>query len=499
MNDPNPNNLESLGAQFLERHMKREQFAFIVFIGVFMLLLIGIAVLFIYNGMVMRDDLKALREASQRSRFEAIASIAQAKAESQSARESLQNEVVEQRHQNQSARTDISYALRANREASEQLVEDASRFARAHILGWPLNDSTANLVTAARSAPELAAETAALFDYVLADWRGGDLDASAAIGVLPSNGPLEGYREAARAKALYNAAAGDGYTWSPGQPFGCDAVAEAVNNALIALHREKAIPDGMEDKGLLLNLHYYKGQCQRKNGMAEAGYVTFTEALRLVESHRVSDANNFKFQAYHGAGSTLMVLVGNPNLSIVLPPDPLLTAERHLRRAADLRSAWGQTEVGRVGSTENISFIYLRETGPDRWDKILRHTADVDSVTSMSWNLIARLIAAKEKAKVTPARSETCESLRDIVFETGAKLSRRTAASFDREELQHLLTERYANYIFEAERWVDLAEMERIGEDVRLTAAGDARLQTASILRTNEMISDALNTPCTGN
>ena len=155
--------------------MKREQFAFIVFIGVFMLLLIGIAVLFIYNGMVMRDDLKALREASQRSRFEAIASIAQAKAESQSARESLQNEVVEQRHQNQSARTDIGYALRANREASEQLVEDASRFARAHILGWPLNDSTANLVTAARSAPELAAEMAALFDYVLADWRGGDL------------------------------------------------------------------------------------------------------------------------------------------------------------------------------------------------------------------------------------------------------------------------------------------------------------------------------------
>lgn len=498
MNEPQPQNLESLGAQFLERHMKREQTAFVVFIAVFMLLLIGIAILFIYNGMVMRDDLTALREASQRSRFEAIASIAQAKAESQSARENLQGEVVEQRHQNEAARADIVYALRANREAADGLVDDAARFAKAHVLGWPLNDSTANLVTAARTAPGLEASMAALFDYALADWRGGDLDASIALGLLPTEGALEGYYHAARAKALFNAANAEGYSWSPGQPYGCGAVAEAVNKALATLARDGAVPNGVElkDKGLLLNLYYYKGQCQRKNGMAEAGYVTFTEALRLVEGGRVSDSNTFKFQAYHGAGSTLMVLVGDPNLSIVLPPDPLLTAERQLRRAADLRTAWGQSEVGRVGSTENISFIYLRETGPERWDKILRHTGEVDAVTSMSWNLIARLIAAHEKAKITSPRSETCESLREIVFETGAKLSRRSESSFDREELQHLLTERYASYIGEALRWVDLAELERLSDDVRLTAAGDSRLQTASVMRANEMISQAMNMKC---
>ncbi|MBB34129.1 MAG: hypothetical protein CME88_12545 [Hirschia sp.] len=498
MTDNNSNGLETLGAQFLERHMKREQTAFIVFIGVFMLLLIGIAVLFIYNGMVMRDDLKALREESHRSRFEAIASIAEAKAQSQTSRENLQNEVVAQRHQTESARADIVYALRANREEAEPLVEDAARFAKAHILGWPLNDSTANLVTAARGADGLSKDLAAVFDYALADWRGGALDADSAIGALATSGPLEGYYHAARAKALYAGAANDDYAWSPARPFGCEAVVNAVNDTLMTLRRENAIPKGMNDKGLLLNLYYYKGQCQRKNGMAEAGYVTFTEALQLVESNRVSDANTNKFQAYHGAGSTLMVLVGDPNVSIILPPDPLLSAERQLRMAADLRTAWGQTEVGRVGSTENIAFIYLREAGQAKWDKILRHTADVDSVTSMTWNLIARLIAAKEKAKITPPGTETCESLREIIFETGAKLSRRTAASFDREELQLLLTERYAPYIFEAESWVDLAEMERIGDDVRLTAAGDSRLQSASITRANEMITQALEAPCTG-
>ena len=498
MTQNSPQGLESLGAEFLERHMKREQLAFFVFVGVFMFLLIGIATLFIYNGMVMREDLANLSRQADRSRFEAVASISKAKSDSQSARESLSNEVVELRHQAEAAREDIEYALSASQRAPDELVDDAVRFAKAHILGWPLNDSTASVVTAAGRAQTIDNADQLLLDYAIADWRGDGKEALSLAAQLPTDGVLGGYRHAVNAKTLFDKAAEENYPWSPGAADGCGAVEQEVNSALFSIAREDSQPVGFEDKGLLLNLFYYKGQCQRKAGRAEAGFVTFTEALSRIEAQPVPDSNPNKFQAYHGAGSTLTVLVGSEDLSIIMPPDPLLRAEEFLRRAADLRLAWGQTEVGKVGSTENISFIYLRESGARRWDKILKHTAEVDSVTSMSWNLIARLMAATEKAKLTPPGSDSCQTLREIIFDTGAKLSRRTAASFDREELQHLLTRDYESYLYDAERWVDLAELERIGDDVRLTAASDSRLQTANDQRFSEMIEAALTTPCTG-
>ncbi|MEM8920635.1 MAG: hypothetical protein AAGB25_04660, partial [Pseudomonadota bacterium] len=273
--------------------------------------------------------------------------------------------------------------------------------------------------------------------------------------------------------------------------------AEAVDAAFDTL-RPEDYPAGVP--GLGLNLLYWKGQCERKNARAEAGYRTYRRAMDIVEAEDVPDTQEFKYQAYHGAGTTLMTLGDGQSDVTGLPEDPLAEAERLLNRAADLRTAWGMTAAGRVGSTENISFIYIRQNRPDRWDKILSHTEQVDQITSQSWNLTARLIAATEKAKtLQPGDLETCDEMRNIAFETGAKLSRRTPGSFDAEELQRLVTVEYAHYVPKAMRWMDYA---RLGgsDDAALISApleGDA-LATAKAEIANRLINDALNLPCGG-
>ena len=488
--------MQSLGAQFLERHMKQEQTAFFVFIGVFMLLLIGIAVLFIYNGWVVRDRLDVLRSESLRSRFEATGAIAQAKAEAQTSREALQNELMALQHQTEASRSDIKWSLRATKFAPFSLEEDADRFARAHVLGWPLNDSSAQLVTAARSSEEIDPRRAALLDYALADWRGDEIGAVIAMDQMAQSERYEGFALAARAQRVYNIASVEGYAWSPGQETGCSVVANSVDEALAKINESGSWPSGFDDKGLGLNLYYFKGQCERKNGMAEAGFSTFQKALATVEGQNVSDATPYKFQAFHGAGSTLMVLA-NEDVQLELPQDPLLMAERWLWRAADLRTRYGQTLVGRVGSTENISFIYLRKEGIDRWDRILKHTEEIDRISSMTWNLTARLIAAHEKSKLIPASDiDGCEAMRRIIFDTGSKLSRRDPDSFDTEELMRLVTTRYAHYLGLAQSWADLADLERLGNDVSFTVGGGERRITTVSLQADAMINDALNTSC---
>ncbi len=497
MSEPNQS-LETLGAAFLERHMKREQTAFVVFIGVFMLLLIGISILFIYNGMVVRDRLESLNAGSLRARFEAVGAISQARAESQSARSDLNNEVQELSHQTNASREDLGQALRAAREPADTMAPDAVRFAKAHILGWSLNDASAQLVTAARVSDTLDLPQQALLDLALADWRGDETAAQAALEVLETSPAHRGYALAGRADRLFQAANADGLNWRAGEDAGCSAVVDTVTKALAALDEASAMPADFADKGLTLNLWYFKGQCQRKNGRAEAGYQTFTAMRRVVESADVTDANTYKFQAHHGEGTTLMILADDPDQD-GLPEQPLDVAITLLKRAADLRTAWGQTEVGRAGSTENISFIYLRQPGRHRWDDILEHTASVDNVTSMTWNLTARLIAAHEKAKITPASDrEACQTLREIIFDTGAKLSRRPATSFARGELERLTTPAYADYVAKAMAWTDAGANITAASDAQLTAGGVDDDLTWHDRKLDDMIARALETPCEG-
>lgn len=488
--------LETLGAAFLERHMKREQTAFFVFVGVFMMLLIGISILFIYNGMVVQNRLENLSSASLRSRFEAVGAIAQARSEAQSARSTLNNDVQELSHQTSAARTDLAQAIRAARAPADEIAADAVRHAKAHILGWSLNDATAQLVTAAGTAEVLSLPERALIDYTLADWRGDDTDALAALSVLEDSPDHLGFALAARSENLFNAASGEGLAWRPGEDAGCSAVVDTATAALAALDRANALPSGFADKGLTLNLYYFMGQCQRKNARTEAGYRTFTTMRRLIEAGETIDENNYKFQAYHGEGTTLMILSDDPD-SEGLPDDPLDAAITLLNKAADLRVAWGQTDVGRVGTEENISFIFLRQSGQDRWDRILDHTQKVDGVTSMTWNLTARLIAAYEKARITKASdTETCQTLRETIFDTSAKLSKRPVSSFDRGELERLATPEYADYVARAISWSQAA-MLTAGANARLTAETSETL-TFRDKRLDTMIKDALTTPCEG-
>ncbi|MEM8920210.1 MAG: hypothetical protein AAGB25_02510, partial [Pseudomonadota bacterium] len=184
--------LQTLGAQFLERHMKREQTAFVVFVGVFMLLLIGIAILFIYNGVVMREQLTSMREEALRARFEAIGSIAEANASSQSQQSAQRSDFVRLRNDSSAARGLLTESLRATREPPATLVEDAARYARAHVLGVPLNESTARLATAALTSSTIASADASLIRMALSDWRGNREGVNAEIPILEGSNAYEG-------------------------------------------------------------------------------------------------------------------------------------------------------------------------------------------------------------------------------------------------------------------------------------------------------------------
>jgi hypothetical protein len=213
------------------------------------------------------------------------------------------------------------------------------------------------------------------------------------------------------------------------------------------------------------NVYYIMGQCLRKHGDTQEAYHAFVAQRALVVANPELYDHSwmpYRFQAAHGMGTTLMALAAE------LPPGGRLsigngegasgaTYEREealnlaldfLNQAAAGRRAYGSTEVGVNYTRENIGIIHLQKGD---WDAALAHTAQVDAVIALPWNLTFRYVAAKEKLAALGDAADPVETveLNDVANEAWLVLAEMRPARFAPAELEKLLPRRLHPYVTE--------------------------------------------------
>jgi tetratricopeptide (TPR) repeat protein len=437
-------------ARMLIDQIQRERRSFWGILGVFFLLLGGIGALILYNTQRLRD---VERERAE-TEFRTIGLNAEALTD---LRGQLNTASVEQKRLEMdrvAAQIMIRSSLAArNGQPSEQVLSLAQIYARKHFLGEPLNMSSGSVVASAMSYSEGPAGY--LLEAALADWNGDEprLQSNAEALVAVKDRSYQAIGEAAMAALSFRRAepAEVNFAWDKG----CEATVRHVDAAIAAgaLEQSAAFASAGDPEAGGLNLDYWRGQCLRKAGRPEDALASFERMLTGIET--VSDSNPFKFQAYHGKGTVMTAMIDAPGVETDTRLANLETAREHLERAGELRRANGATQTGAYGSTENIAFLLLRGDPADRMVKVLDHTGAIDAQISQTWNLVARLAAAQslletglpeafksEDLKARDAalrRTYSPDRLQRVIFETKAKLARRTSVSLARAELAKLL------------------------------------------------------------
>ncbi len=463
-------------ARLLVDQMQRERQSFWSILGVFFLLLAGIGGMIIYQML----ELKSLAEDARTKRFETIGEQSFALS---SLRTQQNDGAVAQRdalEERMAAQEMTAIALQAARATPQALAKDAERFARDHFLGRSLNQSTAVVVTGALDGRQIPASQRALLSAAFADWNMPDRmtasDLTEALPKVEANArtlladPMLAYFGHAALAAYHFRRANSAAVYMDWDK-GCKELVEEASAALAL--GDPALAEGADPEAAGLNLHYWRGQCFRRHGEPEKARADFEMMMRLAKSDKLSGTNPLKFQSYHGIGTVLATLLDEAEKTPEERAKDIAEAIVDLKAAGDYRVQAGMTEVGKVSSTGNIGFLYLKENTPEGLVKTLEYTGQIDEIQASTWNLVARLVAARalqqDKADLPAAFMDeglkandaalrekySKDGLDEVVFQTLAKLAYQRKSSLPKVELSKLLDPAHHPALDEADRCIE--------------------------------------------
>jgi len=452
--------------------MKRERRSFWSILFVFFLLLAAVGGLMVYNMQKVRD----VAADAQKDRFRTIGETSSALSELRSQQNDgavAQRAVENDRLEGQKM---IAVFLTATQAPAASLETAAVDFSKNHFLGRSLNMSSAALVSKALQAPALPAPSRALLQAALFDWNS-DKGALSEDGraremaelrpladLLLADPNLAFYGHAAMAAHQFRRASNnDVYMKWEG---GCSELVDAVDAAL----SDPVAPASADPTAAGLNLNYWRGQCLRRHGDTDKALLDFQHMMKFAESDGIPPTNPLKFQAYHGIGTVTTTLLESGGGANGQRAAAIAAAKSYLENAGDFRMSSGMTEVGKISSTGNMGFLFLKETEPDRYVRALEHTQRIDEVHATTWNLVARLVAARavldeglpdvftdEALKQQDAAMRAKygpDQLREIVFRTLAELAYQKAGTLPKVELSKLLDEVHHPVLDEAEQCI---------------------------------------------
>ncbi|WP_084398033.1 hypothetical protein [Henriciella aquimarina] len=367
-------------------------------------------------------------------------------------RESTQSALVAIREENEAARRQAGLAREIQRADSVTQVagykQNALELAQKHFLGIPLNEVTSQVVAIVLRADGsdgelLAPDERLLLQAALDDWGGQNMDAvRAAMSELYDSGStleMKARGAAGLAALEYRAADEKSLGWNRG----CATVVDYVNQAQAR---------GLQAPMLLL----WKGQCLRKRGDALTAYEAFSKAAAMLEGGEHEETLLNAQMAHHGVGTTLVALVASEQLPEGEDSEAALQeALGELREAARIRAERGATPVGVAYTEENIGFIHVLDGD---WPAALEHTAGIDRILPLAWNLTVRHIAAMENEKALIAAGASRDEIREmetVQTDTALVLGLMECTQIDRPELKRLLPSKYGRTVDELSRHCD--------------------------------------------
>lgn len=243
---------------------------------------------------------------------------------------------------------------------------------------------------------------------------------------------FSGFADAALTELYYKLANQNTMQWDKG----CDMVVQ---------HADLAVAAGLRYPQLLLR----KGDCLRKHGDVEPAYLAFDEAAawlnqRSAENNGVEPLYLSRL-VHHGVGTTLLAMAASEQLPENVDLDAALEkAGAELTIAAQKRIERGATQVGEAYTRENLGFIYIIR---GEWQTALDHTADVDNVIPLAWNLTVRHIAAKKQREELESEGGSrgaIAELKEIERDTKGVLDLMECSRIYASELPKLLPAEYA-------------------------------------------------------
>ncbi len=442
-NSPVPAVSPTSSASLLEE-LRKEQRAFRFVMTALIVLLVIAAAIAAGGAAFSYFELKDMRASQQLMKRESTANLKVVAGEAGRERETMRSELIAIREENASARRQSDLARRIEQASLNNRIGEyrnsALQIARDHVLGTPLDSATALVVTSVLGAAEeagsnlLSEDEKLLLNTVKADWEGQSNATRSGFQSMRSDSETSSTRAlgaAGLAMLYYRQASGLNLAWEEG----CQ---EVVENIAAAEDMRLEAP----------SLYLWKGDCLRKKGDTLRAYNAFNAALERLEADLAAGREPPPEQmrlAYHGVGTTLVALAAREEIpSDFNQGDPLSHALELLEHAADIRRQRGATPVGIAYTRENLGFIYILQKD---WDGALTHTAEVDRILPLAWNLTVRHIAAMEKADALEAMEDSDPAeiahYRDIAEEAALVLSLMQYEQFDAPELMRLLHRQY--------------------------------------------------------
>lgn len=367
-------------------------------------------------------------------------------------RQRMVTELIDIREAGVAARQSASLVRGVDRAAAageaELLIPDALAAAKRHAEGVRMNTATAHLVATvideSRSGRiEIEGETLAFLEAVETDWTSPTGEAAEAF-ISVAEGPdnsLKPYANSALARLYYTNADNDNLSGD-----------EKCNVA--ASYADRAIALGIDAIGPAL----WKGECLRKQGRSAEAYNAFADAhdWYIANQERADAALPIDHirRVHHGVGTTLLALAARDEIAAVRGVDSIKAvldqSQRHLEIAAALRVQRGEGRIGEVYTAENLGFIAVKR---EDWPVVIDHTAYVDNVLPLAWNLTARYIAARAIHDSLARGGEAATGqlnqaqAKEIACDAERVLAAMPYNYFDEPELRRLLPAKYSETI----------------------------------------------------
>lgn len=354
--------------------------------------------------------------------------------------EDLREETLASAGELASTRRNLGLEARAAHMTPAELRAFAGVLARRHFTGLSLDWASQGVLARALEDAAVDGDERTLIRAALADWSGRRDEARALLTALKDDGAtseMQGFGDAGLAAEAYARANASNYDWAEGCADAARIAGEAVARGVVGP-----------------NLYYYQGQCLRKRGRIEDAYEAYRRADALVDAApEIYDLpwQPHRYRATHGIGTTLIALGADlaPGAMLEIDGetfDPRVRALELLNQAAEERRAFGASDVGIAFSRENIGLVLVQRGD---WEGALEHTAAIDAVVAMTWNLTVRWIAATELLNALDRDSPAARraELEAIALDAELKLARMPYKRFDEDELVRLLPDRYASVV----------------------------------------------------
>lgn len=425
-------------ANMLIKAMKRERTSFWGIMGVFLLLVAGVAGFLGYEMLSFAAGVKS-------EDFRTVGQTAKKLSDMRTDLNAAQTAQVTRDLADQEAREMMNVAIRAAREQPAKLVGDALTFAERHFLGHSLNQSTASLVAAAM--PAATSADADLLAAALADWRNEAVRSEWANGntelaelgtrlTLSPSRKAFGHVVLASIAFRKSQARGSNSAWAKG----CQEAADQAEMAEKAGIRSFIKARDPQASGF--NLQYWRAHCLRKNGDAATANPIFAAMVANEALASLPKVHTFRVQAYNGLGTTQIALA-NATTDAAEAQKLRTEAKQNLKTAGELRVSNDADASAASGITENIGFLILRganaDAGASKLVEALTHTQAIDARSLLTWNLVVQLAAATALYEEGGSPDYPKDKLKTIIFETYAKLGQQDKGTLNQMEVSGLI------------------------------------------------------------